>query len=329
MTLIAAYRHEGIPALIGDMAVSKPGFRTLRKKIYKISHNFAVGWTGHQIVAKEIIGTLMSTFKGQEVSRDAIERHFTKYEAEEFGELHTKFIGWIIDDKPRCFLWNCLYPKQLFFDQSYFDGSGQKYYEQLKKRKWENGGSEVANDEKVVLSIINDVAIARFEESLCRKTWDISYGAAYDILMFLDGSFRYVRSILHIGWDYHWNSLKGTGNLEQAPIVMKYNCMGDFSIFQEALHGKHYDGKTINYLSRPVYDEMLGADLSNMHMSLQSDYYANYFLFRDNGKTIFKTVLTIQKIDNEGPLNIEYQANSPNISFDNCVLDEIYQRHRA
>lgn len=49
MTLIAAYRHKGIPVLIGDMALSKGELRSLRKKVYVINNNFAVGWTGYSM----------------------------------------------------------------------------------------------------------------------------------------------------------------------------------------------------------------------------------------------------------------------------------------
>jgi hypothetical protein len=332
MTLIAAYKHYEVPVLVGDMAITRNGdrkFRSLRKKIYRISPNFVIGWTGYEIIAKKIISSLWKTFKDKTVKKESLEDYLINFEAKDFGSLYTKFIGWIIDYEPHCFLWNCLYPKQIFYNQSYIDGSGKGYFENLKQQSWQHGNSNLLPQiDKIILSILSDISKMRFEESLYKKTWDISFGAAYDILLFINGSFKFIPSIIYIGWDYHWNSSKETGVLEQAPIIMKYNYMGDFSILQEALFGKYYDGRTINYLSRPLYDEMKIADLSNYPLSLQSYYYVNYFRFMENGKKIFITILAIQNITNEGPMKIDYNSIPPVIMFDNKELDKIYLKHR-
>ena len=234
-----------------------------------------------------------------------------------------------MDYEPHCFLWNCLYPNKLFYDESYIDGSGRGYFEELRQRQWKTGGSDLIYNDNITLSILTDIAVPLFEERLYRETWNITYGAAYDILIFIDGSFKYIPSIIYIGWDYHWDSGKKTGVLEQAPIIIKYNSMMDFSIIQEALFGKYYDGKTINYLSRPVYDEMIKANLSYFPLSLQSYYYVNYFRFMENEKKIFTTILAIQNITNEGPMKIEYNSVPPVITFDNKELDKIYLKHRG
>jgi len=328
MTLIAAYRNKGIPVLIGDMALTKGDIRSLRKKVYVVSDNFTVGWTGYMIVAKKVIAALKDAFANNVVTKASMEDFFKSYEPDDFGSLHTNFIGWVVDDEPHCFRWNCLYPNQVYYDSHFVDGSGQEYFESLKNQAWQSGGSALPTQDEAILSIINDVAHARFEESLYRGTWDLSFGASYDILAFIDGRFRYVRSIVYIGWDYFWDSQKGTG-LEQAPVIIKHNCMGEYSIIQEALHGKHYDGKTINYLSRPVYDDMSEVNLSNLSLTLDSDYYANYFLFRENGKTVFKILLTVQKITAEGPLRVKRHGGAYLLDYDTDELDRIYRKHTA
>jgi hypothetical protein len=330
MTLIAAYTNKGIPFLIGDVTLTKKGgIRSLRKKVYVISDNFAVGWTGHMFVAKKVIAALKNEFADNVVTKASMQDFFESYEPHEFGSLQTNFIGWVVDDEPHCFRWNCLYPKEVFYDSQFVDGSGQKYFERLKNRAWQSGPSMLPIEDDAFLSVINDVAHARFEESLYRGTWDRSFGVSYDILGFTEGRFGYVRSIAYIGWDYFWDSHKGTGRLEQAPVIVKYNCMGSYSIIQEALHGKHYDGKTINHLSRPVYDDMPQANLSNFLLTLDSDYYANYFLFRENGKTVFKILLTVQNITAEGPLRIKTHGGAYLLDYDTDELDRMYQEYTA
>ena len=307
----------------------KGEIRSLRKKAYIISPNFAVAWTGYRIIAQAIITALKDNFTYNIPTKASVESFFTSYNADDFGSLHTNFIGWIIEDKHYCFRWNCLYPGEIFYDSRFADGAGEEYFESLKGQPWESGGSVLPNQDQAILSVINEVAKARFEESLYRGTWDLSFGASYDILAFIEGRFRFVRSIVYIGWDYYWDSRQGTGRLEQAPVVIKHNNMGEYSIIQEALQGKHYNGTTVNYLSRPVYDDMPKANLSNLYLTLESDYYANYFIFRENGKTPFKILLPIQRITAEGPLKISRQGGAYFLDFDTDELDRIYKKHKA
>jgi len=248
MTLIAAYRKNGIPVLVGDMALMKGEIRSLQKKAYIISPNFVVAWAGYSIVAKTIITALRNTFAHNVPTKASIEGFFTSHGNDDFGTLHTNFIGWFVDNEPYCFRWNCLYHEEVFYNSHFVDGTGEEYFESLRDQTWQSGGSALPNQDQAILSVINEVAQARFEESLYRGTWDLSYGSSYDILAFIDGRFRYVRSIVYIGWDYNWDSRQGTGRLQQAPVVIKHNCMGEYSIVQEALQGKYYDGKTVNYL---------------------------------------------------------------------------------
>lgn len=307
----------------------KGAMRSLQKKAYVISPNFAVAWAGYSIVAKAVITALRNTFKNNVATKASVESFFTSYKANDFGSLHTNFIGWVIDDETHCFRWNCLYPEEVFYGSRFAEGTGEAYFESLKGQPWQSGGSVLPDHDQAILSVINEVAHARFEESLYRGTWDLSFGASYDILAFIDGRFRCVRSVVYIGWDYYWDSRRGTGRLEQAPVIIKHNCMGEYSIIQEALHGRHYDGTTFNYLSRPVYDDMPEANLSNLPLTLDSDYYANYFIFREDGKTPFKILLTVQRITAEGPLTIRRHGGAYFLNYDTDELDRIYREHTA
>src|SRR5579885_878377 len=113
--MVAAFKVKGMPVLIGDMAVTLGTMRSLRKKAYRIAPNLVIAWAGHMIVAKTVIAALKTTFSDGRVSKQAFEQHLTGYHAEDFGQLHTNFIGWIVDDGFHCFLWNCLYPQQVFY----------------------------------------------------------------------------------------------------------------------------------------------------------------------------------------------------------------------
>jgi hypothetical protein len=334
MTLVAAFKHREIPVLIGDMALSVEGMRSLRKKAYIIAPNFAVAWAGHFIVAKSVITELRETFATESATKLSVENFFKKYHSSDFGRLHTNFIGWIVENGDQyCFLWNCLYPQEVFYRGHYFEGTGEQYFTTLRGQKGQEGGSGLPPNSSFVLSAINQIAQARFDESIFRDTWDLSFGASYDIIVLMNGRFGYVGSIVYVGWDYHWDSTLGTGRLEQAPVVIKHTSRGGYSILQEALHGKLFDGATTNYLSRPVYDDMLGTNLIAWHLTLspKHDFFANYFRFWENDRVIFKTLLTLQRPTQEDSgLKITRDSRGAYFfDFDTSVLDRIYREHFA
>jgi hypothetical protein len=334
MTIVGAFRVEGTPVLIGDMALMKGEMRSLRKKAYLISPNFVIAWAGHMIVARSVISALKTAFGDRPVTRIEIEEFLGGFAEHDFGRLHTNFVGWIVDEGEHCFLWNCLYPKKVFYGDYYFEGTGEKYFENIQheQQSWHSGGTGLSPADAAVIAAINAVARARFEESLYRETWDISFGASYDILVLLDGRFGYIGSIVYLGWDYHWNSALSTGRLENAPVVIKHNSLREFSILQESLQGQHFVGRTTNYLSRPVYDDMAGANLSRVPLQIDraADYFANYFIFRENGRVPFKILLGLQRPTADGPMHIRRETNGAYFfDFDTGVLDRIFLEQKA
>jgi hypothetical protein len=65
MTIVGAFRVNGAPVLIGDMALMKGETRSLRKKAYLISPNFVIAWAGHMVVARSVISALKKAFGGR------------------------------------------------------------------------------------------------------------------------------------------------------------------------------------------------------------------------------------------------------------------------
>jgi hypothetical protein len=78
MPLLAAHRLNNIPVLIGDALCTAKGYQGfhLKKKIYLITTNLAVGWTGYSLTASSVIGEMRSTFEGKTATRSALESFF-------------------------------------------------------------------------------------------------------------------------------------------------------------------------------------------------------------------------------------------------------------
>lgn len=125
MTLVAAYRENGIPVLLGDFLLTADGQPSgLRKKIHLISSNLVVGWTGTLIAAIPVLKDLHSEFNGRHVSKDEFERFLKNYPPANFGSFSVLLIGWIIDGEQHCFWWNSERPVDLFYEPYVYFGTG-------------------------------------------------------------------------------------------------------------------------------------------------------------------------------------------------------------
>lgn len=270
MTIVAAFQSNDIPILIGDMAISANDLRsTLRKKIYWISPNFVIGWSGSLLTATGILKSILARFNGRSISRAEIEEFFQVYLGDTSKELESVFIGWIVEEQPHCFLWRTSYPKKVFYSHSYSVGSGEKYFEDLLKPSsslWADGN--VTGDNEALYDTLLHTGKMFFEETLYPKQWNQTYGFAYDLLGYWQGQFRYVHTITHLGWDYHWDDEKETGRLEQAPFIAKYINFGHFSALQRVIHKDLNVIEQTNYASKPIYDDMPGLNLSHMGFSI-------------------------------------------------------------
>jgi hypothetical protein len=125
VTLIAAFRQQETPVLVGDFLVTANGAeRGSRKKICRIAENFAIGWTGNLVVAEKVVSELRNSLAGTKVSVADVEGLLTVKAPDSFGALHVHLIGWILGPPDGCFLWNSQWPQQLFEAPYHYDGTG-------------------------------------------------------------------------------------------------------------------------------------------------------------------------------------------------------------
>src|SRR5688572_8557153 len=110
MTLLAAYQEYGAPILVGDALCTSIVSKSLKKKVYLISPNLVVGWTGFLRTARIVIFELFSRFSGKQVLFTELESALTRLSFPGMSEFGVKIVGWVVDDKPRCFIWQSSYP---------------------------------------------------------------------------------------------------------------------------------------------------------------------------------------------------------------------------
>lgn len=283
MTLLAAHKLHDTPVLIGDAICTAPDSQSLKKKIYLITPNLAVGWTGYAITASGVIGEMRSTFNDKSVTRSDLESFFKGFQCPGMYDRNVKIVGWIIDDHPSPFIWQSSYPSEVFYNDYYFEGSGERYYESLLESNVlggitpnRDGGINVAL--AAVHKALSHCGQAFFSEQLDYPTWDRTFGFAYEVIVYGYGRFWPLGSTMYLPWIYHWDQQTGTGRSELTRQTWKMLFFGDYSVLQR---NEYKEGKVFptHHLIRPVYPQKIDLNqVKTLTFDAQADFYVHYFV---------------------------------------------------
>lgn len=318
--------------LVGDALTTAPGSKGLRKKVYLISPNLVVGWTGSLIVARQIIPDLFRRFYETEVRKWELDGFLTSYDVAQFASYDVRLVGWVIDGTPHCFTWHSGYPGQVFVNDSYVFGTGERYFQEITDpaRAVVSGGStgeqpdDPPKDFIAIYEALVHTGQAFFEELLFPEQWNPTFGFAYEILAYNEGRFKAVHTVSHIGWDYHWDSDSKTGTGRLAPFLARFIHNGNCSIIQRAIHNDLKVKSYKNYIVRPVYDNDIDPSLANSEFSIIADFYVHYILLRPYQKHPFRLCFVTSTGVNRQPLWVETSGGQPSIEIDTKFIDQIF-----
>ena len=236
MTLIAGFHSFGIPTLIGDLMITRSRETvSYRKKILLISANFAVAWTGHLFAAGSVIRSLQSSLSPNNITLESVREVLTHPETYNLGSGEVRLIGWVIDVRGQhCFLWNSLYPRELYLEASHCDGSGELTALALVGTKGLSRNSPTDpnkpdEDRRGALAVTTELMAYEFWGPSTRP-W--GFGFAYEILQLVnDTHFKYLDNTLYIPLacelDEHGHYISTTFGASQT----KYKAHGNYSFF--------------------------------------------------------------------------------------------------
>jgi hypothetical protein len=284
MTLLAAHRLHDIPVLVGDALCTAPDSQSLKKKIYLITPNLAVGWTGYAITAASVIGEMLSAFKAKTVMRTDLESFFGGFSCPGMYERDVKIVGWIVDDQPSPFIWQSSYPSEVFYSDFYFEGTGERYYESVIRSELLSGITpDRSGNINVALaaahSALSYCGQAFFSEQLDYASWDRTFGFAYEVIVHGYGRFWPLGATMYLPWTYHWNPETETGRAELAPQLWKMNFLGDYSVLQRADYDDLKPSACRNYPIRPVYPHGIDMEqVRKLRFTASADFYVHYFV---------------------------------------------------
>lgn len=309
MTLVAAYRPEGIPVLIGDFLITGGGQESTKKKIYKVSPNFAVGWSGPAFVAAPILRALFSAFEDKIVALSEVETFFSNRPKDELSTLPFFIVGWVIGEHPHCFLWNILCPTKLFYEPYHVVGSGTQKFQELMTRKSMGGswGSKRTTIEQAVFSALSKATELYSDENLDKMNRREGFGHGYELLYFDGREFRYVENIAFFGMDILLNLDDDfSGRTQPYEYWYRYHSLSNSS-FLQILNLR--TGAMMLELISPVFN-YLGKDAAFEFTagSFRADYYCIHLRIQTAKGEAYRASLVLAE-NKDGPSRYERLEN--------------------
>lgn len=246
MTLVAGFKECGIPILLGDFLITgSSDVHRAKKKVHKISPNFAVAWTGYLNAANLVLRDLYQHFAGRRTTRDEVEHYLTNYPTIDLGKLDVRLVGWVIESQPesqpQCFRWNSLWPSELYYDHVVYDGSGADLLYQV---KWIGIGPEghrrdVPALEHAIRHVADLIMHLLTEENIGEDLKKYGFGLGYEFLYFYDSEFHYMPETLFLMLELYMDTDRRFSRLQLYDVCYKYQTIADESLLQIHLFGEN------------------------------------------------------------------------------------------
>ena len=223
MTMIAGFKINEVPFLIGDFVISKSGERSeLRKKLVWLSKNCAVTWTGSLLTADLVLKQLFDRFYETRISREALVEFLSC--VEETPNYHIRMIFCLVEEAPSFFLWNSGYPVEVYdYDDLVTDGSGASVIEpHIRYYQRQFTGADPKNVHHWGMAVFTATLS---QEALADET--TTYGFSYEMIFYYRGEFWPLQFICfaHIGIGF--SEGEQLAILGQSGPLHIYNSMGN------------------------------------------------------------------------------------------------------
>lgn len=338
MTLLAAFKDHGNPLLIGDFLLTRNEKESgLKKKIHLISSTLVIGWTGHLVAANMVLQDLYKELGGKErVSRNDLERFLKNYSCGDLGICKVRLVGWLIEKKPHCFLWNSEYPTEIFYENEHNKGicagTGEKIFNRLIAMGGRDYVGTISLEENIDAAIAFAFKIVGelFEDEIKEKgvNRDLCFGYAYEILYYEPGHYKYVDNVLYVAWDFY---LDDKGNLLtecQHNKIYKYWNYGNCSVIGTIDSEK-------NEITYEVIEPVCGHNekdhaeaikqTGEVLPSLRSHRYCIFFQINPDKKNYPAGTLVVPDDLQHSPLKINRNSGIDKISIDKSLLQYMYK----
>lgn len=291
MTLIASFKINNIPVLIGDflltvndphnfhnfiptkpeLAKVKPAkserrIYGLRKKIHIIGDRLAIGFTGDLPPGRYILRQIHDQFSNNKATVSKLKKLLSKIKC--VNKSKTEFTGWIWEKKPICFYWNGKKPNDFILTNCIFGGSGGPHFRKSLKSANYAGLSpnlKTSFDKATYIGVHKSGSVL-FEELSKAENLKYHYGFAAEIILWNGKRFLYNPKLsyafLNIVIDQN-NNLQ----IQPANFCCVYENFGKYSAVQ-VVHMEHKNKPALGLQAKntyvtaitPLYDDMSTLD---------------------------------------------------------------------
>ena len=230
MTLIAGFREQGVPILVGDFLITADGKESgTKKKICRITEKFAIGWTGSLVAAQFVVSRLREVLYGRRPSLSDVERVLTAFRPSDFGAASVHLIGWCLGPPDTCFLWNSGWPGQLFDGPYHYDGSGHQHFRAISGV----GGSKFGDlDVEPLRTVVQSTALLMMDEVASRSNRAKGFGYAYEILYAKESQFHYFDDLTWIFLQARFSASRKLLKTEFFPPLISLYSFDELSVVQ-------------------------------------------------------------------------------------------------
>lgn len=321
MTIVAALRIEGVPALIGDFLITdvergadhlwlptRPNLNDplypklprrisgLRRKLHLINEHFVVGFTGSVAAGAIIFADLERRFGNDNAAPtiEEINRTLNQFNIQCNG--NATVIGWTCRSRPRCFRWSAKPGSSATHVTHAIEGSGSHHFLGILTEARSGGysGDVKTAYEKALLLGLTKTGAVLFEEIRTGETLQESYGYGAEMVLFDGKRFSFIPRFGYSFWNVRIE-LNGSVTIMPSNVIAAYEARAGYCALQ-VTHlgpGDNRLNAENSYLQAitPLHNGMPGLILTKADVvNPECPYYFNGIAFFDARTSAVGTV---------------------------------------
>jgi hypothetical protein len=315
MTVVAALKIEGVPALIGDFLITdehhgsqhewlptRPNLNDprhpqlprrvseVRRKIHLINERFILAFTGDVDAGGVIFAYLQKRFgntnKGPSIQ--SISSALQQFNIPFRSPKRATVIGWTCGSRPRCFRWEAKLGASAAHVSYAIEGSGRDHFTSIltNVHRSEYGFEVKTGFEKSVLLGIAKIGAVLTEELSTAVNLQASYGYGAELALYNGNRFEFLPKIGY----YFWNARidqQGMISIMPAMVSVIYEtrqryCLLQVTHFSLQSNGVMKAENTYCWAIAPLHDELLGLIFTRENApTWECPYYFNGIVVAD------------------------------------------------
>jgi hypothetical protein len=218
MTLVAAFKVENVPVLMGDMLITQdastrshnlflptqPGHSdTLGGRVrigaglktLVLNNRLAVGFTGEVWAGRELFRELTTRYSNKTPTGEELNLALRLCNNRLNKKAH--LVGWLAHPDPVCFRWSAGAGAHVQWVSQAIMGSGSPHFEKelLGGPRMVGGSNDFSPQEKAIFVTVSKAVQATAMELETASTWDRHYGYGFEILTWSGEHFEYQKKI--------------------------------------------------------------------------------------------------------------------------------------